>query len=383
MGPESRLTRWEGIRERLLADIRVRRLRPGAKLASERDLAKELGVSHPTVHKALASLAADGYVTRQVGRGTFVTDGSAKRSGAVAMYFGKWANPFDDPILFRVCAGISSACQEKGLDLFFHTPQDVRLASPAEYLRTILDRGCDGLLCLAHVRHEIVEEVAESLPTVIAANLRVKGLVPRLVADQAAAVAAGVRHLAALGRRRIALVGSAGPDYSLADDIVAGYREALIEQGLAYDEALVSCTPASAPQEFRYGISADRHYWFDRRMFGLVEPPDGVVAINPGMAHSVYEFALAEGIGIGSELGVVCVMDSHWTENVSPGCTAVDFLSEELGRQALDLLEAAIEGRVDRETEWFGEPKVIVRESCGSPAEMRTPARRVEAEVVR
>jgi GntR family transcriptional repressor for pyruvate dehydrogenase complex len=50
-------------------------LRPGDRLASERDLAREVGLSRPTVRAGLRSLAAMGVVQTRKGAGTFITDG--------------------------------------------------------------------------------------------------------------------------------------------------------------------------------------------------------------------------------------------------------------------------------------------------------------------
>ena len=47
-------------------------LPPGHRLPPERELAQQLGVQRRMVRKALAALAQEGIVSRQVGRGTFV-----------------------------------------------------------------------------------------------------------------------------------------------------------------------------------------------------------------------------------------------------------------------------------------------------------------------
>ncbi|MEM1345297.1 MAG: GntR family transcriptional regulator [Pseudomonadota bacterium] len=59
--------------ETLTARIASGALAPGAMLASEPDLARDFGVSPGTVRKALGALEGRGLVTRQQGRGTFVT----------------------------------------------------------------------------------------------------------------------------------------------------------------------------------------------------------------------------------------------------------------------------------------------------------------------
>src|SRR6478752_2735842 len=55
--------------------------KPGDRLPPERDLAKLLGVSRPTVREAMIALEMAGLVEVRVGAGTFVTD-KAEGSGA-------------------------------------------------------------------------------------------------------------------------------------------------------------------------------------------------------------------------------------------------------------------------------------------------------------
>ena len=59
----------------ILAESQRAGLGPGARLPTERQLASDLGTTRSSVRHALAVLEADGYITREVGRGTFLRDG--------------------------------------------------------------------------------------------------------------------------------------------------------------------------------------------------------------------------------------------------------------------------------------------------------------------
>jgi DNA-binding FadR family transcriptional regulator len=65
----------------ILAESGRTGLGPGSRLPTERQLAAELGVTRSGIRLALAALEADGLISREVGRGTFLRDAAA---GALA-----------------------------------------------------------------------------------------------------------------------------------------------------------------------------------------------------------------------------------------------------------------------------------------------------------
>jgi DNA-binding FadR family transcriptional regulator len=66
--------RYERIAERLADEIRAGALAPGARLPSERDLARRLGVGRSSVREAIAALQLRGIVATRPGAGSFVVE---------------------------------------------------------------------------------------------------------------------------------------------------------------------------------------------------------------------------------------------------------------------------------------------------------------------
>ena len=66
--------RGRRLAEVILADSRRAGMGPGSRLPTERQLAADLGATRTTVRRALAVLEAEGHISREVGRGTFLRD---------------------------------------------------------------------------------------------------------------------------------------------------------------------------------------------------------------------------------------------------------------------------------------------------------------------
>jgi len=70
-------SRGRQLARQILADSERAGLGPGSRLPTERQLAIDLGVSRGDIRHALAALEADGLISREVGRGTFLRAATA------------------------------------------------------------------------------------------------------------------------------------------------------------------------------------------------------------------------------------------------------------------------------------------------------------------
>lgn len=76
---ETGLPRYLAIAQDIEADIRAGRLAAGARLPSERDMARDRQISRMTARQALQHLTKRGFLEAQVGRGTFVRSGAIQQ----------------------------------------------------------------------------------------------------------------------------------------------------------------------------------------------------------------------------------------------------------------------------------------------------------------
>lgn len=73
---------WRQIAGQVRAALVAGRLRPGAQLATVRELAVDLGVNHNTVAEAYRQLAAEGFLRLERGRGAVVLDRATPKAAA-------------------------------------------------------------------------------------------------------------------------------------------------------------------------------------------------------------------------------------------------------------------------------------------------------------
>ena len=75
---------YRQIAEQLRSLMTAGEFEPGSRLPAERDLAKQLGVSRPSVREALIALEVEGWVEVRTGSGVYVLDRSHRASAPVA-----------------------------------------------------------------------------------------------------------------------------------------------------------------------------------------------------------------------------------------------------------------------------------------------------------
>lgn len=72
---------YRQIAEQLRALMAKGEFKPGARLPAERDLARQLGVSRPSVREALIALEVEGWVEVRTGSGVFVLERAGRTEG--------------------------------------------------------------------------------------------------------------------------------------------------------------------------------------------------------------------------------------------------------------------------------------------------------------
>ena len=162
-----------------------------------------------------------------------------------------------------------------------------------------------------------------------------------------------MRHLLALGHRRLALI--AGPP-GFGSSVVrrAGFEDALAEWGLSADDAQV----VIGAYTFESGAAAAE------QLFSRADPPTGVFASNDEMAAGFLLAAQRRGLTAPADFSLVGFDDLTIARMTSPALTTVRMPTREFGREAARLL---VTGAAPSPSH-LPEPRLVIRQSCGDAA---------------
>ncbi len=167
-----------------------------------------------------------------------------------------------------------------------------------------------------------------------------------------------VRHLFALGHRRIAFIKGAQGNYD-AQERLRGYRAAVRLLGADRDPAL------ELPGDF----TEESGYRAARHSLELGPRPTALFAANDAMAIGALAALREAGIEVPDEMGLAGFDDIPVARFLSPPLTTVRVGIAELGDQATErLIELVKQPKRQERRRDICPTSLVVRRSCGAPA---------------
>lgn len=311
------------------------------------DVARKAGVSVSTVSRALRGLPtvspdARDRVERAARELSFALSRSASslvtgKTGRVAVLMpGLERAPW---FLGTALTGMASGLSEAGLDLLVYVVTNE--AERAEFFdRLPARRNADALMVTSFILTEEERERLDDLGVpVVFASQHAPGRASVYV-DDVAAAHQGVRHLINLGHRHIAHLRLAVEDSFVwsAQDRLVGYRRALKEAGLPWDDSLVV--------HAEYGRGGVRRAvgW----LLSLPQLPTAVFVESDEMAFEVLGVLRSCGIDVPGRMSVLGFDDHPLAEAMDLSTIAQS--AWDTGREAAGLVSS------------------ILAEPCGDPA---------------
>lgn len=340
-----------------------------------RDVAREASVSIATVSRVISgSQAVSQATTQRVLEATARLDYmpnsaarslSSKRAHALGVLLPDLYGEF----FSEVIRGIDHSARARGFQILVSSSHanTRELVAAARSMRGRVD----GLIAMAPNIDlaEAVRDVSRHFPvTLLNPGFAVDGCRAVSVANFEGAYAM-VRHLAALGHRRIAMI--KGPERNFdADERHRGYIAALRDLRLDADPDL------QLPGDFTESSGFDSAV----RILDLESPPTAVFAANDCMAIGLISALLEAGVSVPQKISVAGFDDIAIARYLNPPLTTVHVDAYDLGQRAVwQWFAFTAQSPSDRPPIEVIPTSLVTRSSCSPPAqttELRRPALR-------
>ncbi len=295
--------------------------------ATADDVARKAGVSVSTVSRALISPHKVAPQTRQrvlaaaeslhYRPSRAARDLARGRTNTLALVIPDLENPY----FSSLTKAIQARAREMGYQLFvIDTDED-----PGREVETLskITRDLDGVvLCSPRAADEDLLAHATGV-RLVTVNRTIPG-VASVLSNDTDGMGQAVRHLVALGHRRIAYAG--GPLSSWSDHT---RRSAFLAQGGTETDVELHDLGSFMPY-FSGGVAAADLL--------LATTATAVVAFNDLMALGLLDRARSRGIDVPTQLSIVSFDNTVFASAVTPHLTSVDFPRRLVARHTLDML---------------------------------------------
>jgi LacI family transcriptional regulator len=302
-----------------------------------------------TQERVTAAAQSVGYVPNAAARSL-----RSRRTGQIAFAMPDVANP----VYTAMVSSIQQVARASGSRLILHST-DADAADELGFLADLKQRYVDGLILVSlEFTDAHADAIAEATVPVAVIGTPTKGArVDSVRPNSRGGAAEAVRHLHALGRRRIAFIN--GPERTAPGSArKLGYFDALRTCGLARNDELVEIADDFMIEPGREAVE---------RLLKRTTP-DAIFCANDLLALGALSALRAAGLDVPRDVALVGMDNTNLALVTSPPLTTVDLGAAERARIAAELLLARIE-RPGRRARSVGvEPRLVIRESCGAPA---------------
>jgi len=270
-------------------------------------------------------------------------------------------NFFDD-VLF----GIRMRAGTGDVDILLLTGVSRQTSGEASHYADICRyHGAEGIILAAFLpdEPELAELVATGFPTVAIDTQLFGPHASFISSDNVSGAAAAVRHMAELGRKRIAYIGAWGPE-PVNIERHLGYEIALGEFGLELREEYMGFA------HWLHGPARD----VTRQFLELPEPPDAIFCANDVMAIGAMAAIEEAGVRIPEDIAVACFDDSDYASIVVPSLTSVRQNLVGLGTAAVEAILRMLDSPDSPPPTSVLPVELVVRKSTGAQTPSSTSA---------
>jgi len=226
---------------------RIAEMSVGQKLPPERELSDQFEVDRVTVRRAMQDLEREGFVVRHRGRGTFVRKAPACGRGAMpaAELIGLVIPDVSMTHSAQMLRGVEEEATSRGYEVLVCNSVLDR-SRERSILERLSGKGLAGILVcplfedsMDPAYAELIQRLQDQGTRIVMLDQYIAGLdAPVAMKDKVRMGYLPTEHLIMLGHRRICYLTTGRYD-TVGPDTLVGYRRALSDYGLEYDQRLM------------------------------------------------------------------------------------------------------------------------------------------------
>ncbi len=279
---------------------------------------------------------------------------SSKRSYNIGVIIPRQIPVFLDNFNAQVLTGILNITDLYGYRITF-VQVDPEQKDENRYLKHAANNMLDGLILLrSKIGDPNIPRLAEkNFPYIMVNHKMNPDLYNFVDTENVTGAKLAVEYLYNRGYRRIAcVVGAMDETNSL--DRMNGYREAVRDLNLPYDDSLIV-----------YGEFSDKiAYENIGKLLKEKIKPDAIFCSDDVMAAGVINRIKSEGLSIPEDIAVIGYDDQQFTEYLKPRLTTIQQPMEAIGESAAELIIRLIEKSINPPVHKILNVRLIERESC-------------------
>ncbi len=283
-----------------------------------------------------------------------------QRSGAILRTakthtVGVIVNNVSDPFFSTLLGPLEKTLTETGRISFLCHANESPLQQAA-FMRKMSEYNADGMIISPAIGSmpEQFKPATVELPPIVFVSRTIPELgFDHVVSDDYQSSRLAMHRLLSLGHRKIAFVGGV-PGISCFREMLRGYKDALDEASIAFDERLVRPSVPNRSEGF------DAARWIS----GLVPRPTAAVAYNDLVGLGLLSGLPQEGLFPGKNFALICHDDLEESSFATPPLSATVVSRHEMGKRAVAALIRRIENPSASPQHIVLKSKLNIRGTC-------------------
>jgi len=360
-------TKYNMVKEKITDWITTGKVQPGEKIYSENELGKIFGVSRHTIRQAIGDLVHEGWLYREQGAGTFVSNQQVRSSESALSYpplqrtknIGVITTHISDYIFPSIIKGIESHLTNQGYSLTFAcTDNDIK--KEKQCLQTMLDRNIDGLIVEPTKSNTFnpniqlyLELEQNKIPYIMINQFYSQLSPPYLVVNDEHGGFISTEHLIKLGHKKI--IGLFKTDDLQGINRMKGFIQAYKTYSIPFFPEMI----------INYSTENEVTYPIERlaEIFETTTRPTAIVCYNDELAIQVINYLRTLNLSIPEHISIIGYDDSFLTEASEVKLSSVTHPKMEMGLEAAKWIIDAVEKKGILPPSVVYNPKLVLRNS--------------------